>query len=254
MNNFFQIRDSKLDIQGLSTWKDELFLFLWGSMGFQLVAVPWSFVALATGWREDQMSMMVNLLAYATIFVGFVIYLFLARPGLGRIILSSFKHNGKRTARGFVETYVVYMVLVLIYTLVKTLCNVETSDNANQSSLESMKIFAVALITMTVLLAPICEELTYRVGLCSLLKRGNPWLAVIGSGVIFGLIHFDFTSIATAMNGSGNEALVNELWNLPLYMFSGFAMGFSYVKEGCFTASWSYHFFNNLVAIVSMYV
>lgn len=255
MQNVLNLKDAKLDIQSTSKWYDELILFLWGSLGLELICIPLAYLAKLTGWRSDQMSMMLNLLAYSVEFIGFVIYLFLIRPQLGRIILSSFKRkNLARTANGFFYSYVIYLILSLIFVFIKYLAHVTTSDNANQSSLVDLSIFVVAFVLMTVVLAPICEELTYRVGLCSLLKRVNPWLAVIGSGIIFGMIHFDFTTISTAISGGGNEALIKELWSIPPYIFSGVAMGFAYIREGCFTASWSYHFFNNLLSVILIYV
>lgn len=39
----------------------------------------------------------------------------------------------------------------------------------------------------------------------------------------------------------------------PPYLISGWALGFAYVKEGCFTSSWIGHFLNNLLGVIQIY-
>lgn len=111
--------------------------------------------------------------------------------------------------------------------------------NNNESSLRQIAATAPFLtFIVTAFIGPICEELTYRAGLFSLLKRVNIVLAYVVTSLIFGLIHFDFTS----------PNIVIELINLPIYAFSGFALCLTYNKLGL-TGSISAHMFNNIIAI-----
>ena len=55
---------------------------------------------------------------------------------------------------------------------------------------------------------------------------------------------FDFNNVNYAAN------LTNELLNMPLYLFAGFAFSFLYDKFGL-AASFTSHALNNLVSIIS---
>ena len=95
--------------------------------------------------------------------------------------------------------------------------------NANQAVAENLitnyPIFAVLIICI---IGPICEELTYRVGLYSFLRRINKVLAFIVSVIVFALIHFDFTA----------ESIIGELWSLPSYIVCGALLTIAYDHRG----------------------
>lgn len=68
------------------------------------------------------------------------------------------------------------------------------SDNVNQQIVvEVIKATPVASFIFIPFLGPIVEELTYRVGLYSLLRRWNKIAALVISALIFGFIHFDYS-------------------------------------------------------------
>ncbi len=250
-NIIFNFKEN--DIKSVSNWYDELILFLWGWLGMKII--PYIFLLLVQLWNFDKLQTMmtINLLTYATLFTGFIVYLFMIKPEIGNKILSSFKRNHlQRTLQGYIEYLIIYMALIIVYQLLFKYFYHGNSSNNNQSSLVDISFYKVAFVVMTVFLGPVCEELTYRIGLCSLLERKNKILAILLSGIIFGLIHFDLNSLISA--GQGNtESLINELWNLPPYLISGWALGFAYVKEGCFTSSWIGHFLNNLLGVIQIY-
>lgn len=250
-NIIFNFKEN--DIKSVSNWYDELILFLWGWLGMNII--PYIFLLLVQLWNFDELQTMmtINLLTYATLFTGFIVYLFMIKPEIGNKILSSFKRNHlQRTLQGYIEYLIIYMTLIIVYQLLFKYFYHGNSSNNNQSSLVDISFYKVAFVVMTVFLGPVCEELTYRAGLCSLLERKSKILAILLSGIIFGLIHFDLSSLISA--GQGNtESLINELWNLPPYLISGWALGFAYVKEGCFTSSWIGHFLNNLLGVIQIY-
>ena len=112
--------------------------------------------------------------------------------------------------------------------------------NSNQEIVENMignyPIFAVILICF---LGPICEELTYRVGLYSFLRRINKVLAIVVSTIVFAMIHYDFTS----------ANYIAELWSLPSYLSCGLILSLAYEHRGpaCSIAA---HMTYNAIALI----
>ena len=127
----------------------------------------------------------------------------------------------------------------LIYNSILSLANVGISDNANETSLNSMVTqFPLASLLIFAIIGPACEEITYRLGLFSLTRRVNRILAYVVTIVVFTLIHFDFTS----------KTMINELLNIPFYAFAAFVFTFLYDHFG-FASSLCAHITNNVLSI-----
>ena len=95
--------------------------------------------------------------------------------------------------------------------------------NSNQAVAESMIVnYPIIAIVLIIVLGPVCEELTYRVGLYSFLRRINKVLAIIVTTIVFALIHFDFTA----------ENYVAELLSLPSYLSCGLILAIAYEHRG----------------------
>ena len=92
------------------------------------------------------------------------------------------------------------------------------------------------------LIGPMCEELTYRVGLFGLLKRWNRIWAYVITSLVFGFIHMQF---------DGNIA--TEFILLPSYLIPGilFALAYDMYDLPC---SYTAHITNNLVAVISLVI
>ncbi|MBP5694703.1 MAG: CPBP family intramembrane metalloprotease, partial [Bacilli bacterium] len=101
-------------------------------------------------------------------------------------------------------------------------------------------VYPITCLFIFGLIGPICEEITYRVGLFSLLKRKNRALAYLVTIAVFALIHFNFSN--------DPATLLNEIINLPYYMFAAFAFSFAFDKFG-FAASATAHISNNLISL-----
>ena len=96
-------------------------------------------------------------------------------------------------------------------------------DNNNQATAELISHnYPILAGLILCLLGPICEEFTYRVGLYSLLRRINVFLAMGVTIVVFAFIHFDFTS----------NDMVSELWSLPSYFVSAIILTIAYEHRG----------------------
>ena len=122
-----------------------------------------------------------------------------------------------------------------------------TSVNTNETGINTITTaFPILSLIVFGILGPLCEEVTYRVGLfSSISQKLKPLWAYLITILIFGLIHFDFTALF-----SGNvDALIIELSNLPTYLVSGLLLCYFYTKEG-FGVSSIAHIFNNLLSLL----
>lgn len=129
------------------------------------------------------------------------------------------------------------IVLNVLYMVFK----IELSDNANESSITAiMRSFPFFSFIAFVIAGPVCEEITYRLGLFDVLGRINRYVAYGVTFLFFGLIHFDFTS----------TDLINELLNLPFYVIAGLLFCYIYEREGLAVSIYA-HITNNLVSFVS---
>lgn len=123
----------------------------------------------------------------------------------------------------------------------------DAGNNANQQSIESVvtsyPIFASFILCI---IGPICEELTYRVGLYSFLRRINKYLAIIVTTIVFAFIHLSFSS----------ETIIEELISLPSYLIAGaiFAIAYEHRGPACsITAHIVYNMFAVMIIIVNNY-
>ena len=113
----------------------------------------------------------------------------------------------------FLAGYIISLITGLFY----------NDPNTNQSIAESMILnYPIFALILVIILGPVCEELTYRVGLYSFLRRINKVLAIVVTTIIFAFIHFDFTS----------ENIIAELWSLPSYISCGLILAIAYEHRG----------------------
>ena len=110
----------------------------------------------------------------------------------------------------------------------------------NEESVRSViDLYPVASIFIIGIVGPLIEELTYRIGIFGLLRRVNIVLAYVVASLIFGFMHFDFTS--------GN--IVLEFILLPTYVLSGTIFCLAYDLFGL-PCSWTAHVTNNLFSVI----
>ena len=114
------------------------------------------------------------------------------------------------------------------------------ADNVNQTDVVSIaKSYPLIAIFIMGFIGPICEELTYRVGLYSFLRRINKYLALVVTAVVFALIHFTFDA----------DDIIEELWSFPSYLVSGVLLTLAYEQRGP-ACSITAHVCYNLIAIL----
>lgn len=226
----------------------QILLFVIGFIGFQIVGtllqVPFYLKALSDFGSDKKaiveyltsapVSMFVNAFSYCIIFTVLTI---VAKPGL-RNLFQSFKDK-KAYIAALIGMACIYGFNIA-YNIFLGALGVSASANDNQSTLNSIvKIYPIISLIVFGIMGPICEELTYRVGLFDCVKRKNRYLAYAVTIVVFTLIHFDFAS----------SNMVNELLNIPFYAAAAFAFTFIYDQYG-FAASVTAHITNNLISII----
>lgn len=140
-----------------------------------------------------------------------------------------------------------YGVLLIIFTMIVNLIfysfSQDAGDNENEQAVNSIvTLYPFLSIIVFGIIGPICEEITYRIGLFSGVKKLGRVPAYIICTIIFGLIHFSF-------DFSDKNQVINELINLPSYMVAGALLCYFYEKKGI-SASIIAHCTNNLFSVI----
>ena len=215
-------------------WYLELTLALFGLFGFQFVSLLFSFV-FYNAYTQDAVRglMLINVASYLVFFI-------LCLSLLYRYVLSLVdKFKIKMAYLYGLIGFFALMAFSISYGIVIQVLRPGTGEGSNQSAvIELVKNYPVIAIFVIGIIGPICEEVAYRIGLFTLLRRVHPVLAYVGTGVIFGLIHFDFFS----------SDLITELLYLPNYIFAGLCFSFLYERKGIAASTFA-HILNNLASI-----
>lgn len=241
--------------QKMTSWKDNLFNLLWGYVGFQILGTVISLIIAKTSLNENQMSMAANFISYSIIFVVFLIYYLIRRGGLEAIKL------GFKDGRSIINALFIFIITSLVssaYLMIMNMIFKDLTSNANQQGVDNIvTLFPVPSFFMVVLMAPICEELTYRGGIQTLIGRKNKVASIIITALIFAFIHFDWSAIlgyALKENGYTLQAIYIELINIPSYIIAGVGLGLSYQLTGNISGSMVAHSLNNFLSYLSIVI
>ncbi len=185
-------------------------------------------------------NIIVQVLAYGFTFVAIIIYLYNIAL---KDILNQFK-NLQNIASGFLYGAGLLVGTIIIGIICQTIGNLigaPVTPNENEEAINNAAL-SLPLLTclMTIIFAPVTEEIGYRFGIFGGIHQYNRWLAYIVTSLIFALIHTNFDT--------GN--FVNELLNLPSYIFAGAWLCFTYERSGSIVTSITAHMTNNLVAFL----
>ncbi len=180
--------------------------------------------------------------------INFSIYL--VAFGICLIILNKdvvkvfFKYKERRTWIYGIAYGFFLIIASALYNAFSSVAFGNVGSNNNENAINSIIAnFPVLSIIVFSFIGPFCEELGYRLGLFSLLRRYNRIIAYIIAAIIFGFIHFDFTTFGNS------DALKVELINIPSYVISGLILCYVYDKEGL-EASILAHITNNFIAVL----
>lgn len=238
-------KNDKLDpnfkkITMLSIGKQIAF-FLVGLIGFEIIGLLISYIMYVTDFADDYSDiapMLLNALVYLILFGT----LFAIANVDIKKIFSSFKKWQPYVAG--VCCFFAIVLFGITYSIILEILDIKIIGNTNQESIDTTALnFPLTSMIIFGFVGPICEELTYRVGLFSFLKRISKWLAYPVTMIVFTLIHFDF----------GAETITNELLNLPYYLSAAFLLTFTYDKFG-FAGSAFAHVLNNVISLIPVAV
>ncbi len=217
--------------KSLPIWQ-KFVLFFGGSIGLIVVSIFGSLIAKSLNLGSvEELNGAANYITYALLFLALlgVLNFNVIKVGKDRIIPNLFIGIGLGVSMIVVPIF--YQSIVAMFK--------EPSISENEAGLRSfLTIYPFWSILILGFIGPICEELTYRVGLFSLLKKRR-WLAYVVSSIVFAMMHFGFDS----------ADIVNEFINLPIYLFSGFTLAFAYDFFG-FWGSLAAHVTNNLYSVI----
>lgn len=251
---------SSLDDPGAKRFKNmlplgtfrEIALFVVGWLGFQVLGFIVSFIQIAlaqgvligAGLTGGSLSQAIQdyassvegtaFLNYATYIVLFLVLLAIISPEIRRIASTFAKW---RNVLWGLLGGIALIVVSMLWGMVVSAFDGGTSINQETvvSIVDASPLFAVVVLGF---IGPICEEITYRLGLFNLGMRIHPAVAYLLASVVFGLIHMkDFSSL-------------NEWLNFPDYLFAGLILSFVYHRFG-FEGSVAAHVLNNLIAVIS---
>ncbi|MFA5421189.1 MAG: type II CAAX endopeptidase family protein [Bacilli bacterium] len=225
----------------------QLFLFLLGWAGISVLALilNWIYELYAQAaipsleirdafLHSSETLMMKNFIIYGSLFI---IMLGLLWKDLISVA-KSFK-----TLRTIVQglSYGGLIIAATVaYNLIVMATGYSYSENQNETALVSLMLnYPVLSFAAFVIIGPIVEEFTYRLGLFSFLRRLNRPLAYVVTMLVFGVIHMSFNP----------ATIINELINLPSYIIAGVMLTYAYEKEG-FAVSTYAHITNNLVSFL----
>lgn len=162
-------------------------------------------------------------LSYGIIFIGLLALALTNRPNL---FISRFK-RWQDYLIGIAYAAVLIGLGLLIPIIMHKITGVPMSgdeiDNTNQKLARDMvRNYPIPTFFILTIIGPICEEITYRVGLFTFLKRINTVLAFIVSSLVFAAVHFNFTA----------ENMTLELIALPSYIVLGLLLTLAYQHRG----------------------
>ena len=113
------------------------------------------------------------------------------------IVFTRRKYFFSKYTRGIDYIYgLAYAItLVLVSSILGNIISIfhQVSNNVNQDAAESFTVnYPILAFFIVGIIGPVCEELTYRVGLYSFLRRINKYLALAVTCIVFAFIHFNF--------------------------------------------------------------
>jgi membrane protease YdiL (CAAX protease family) len=224
----------------------QIFVTGWlGLVGFGLLlSIIFSFVASIRLNQPEYLlyinsNIFLTYINFSTYFLIFSILLILIKDHWLSLFKTFFDAN--QILKGLSYGFLVLSVNIFIG-LIYDFFKLQPTDNNNQTLITNLVLETPVLSFITfVFLGPIVEEFTYRLGLFSVIHERNKILSYLVTVLVFGFIHFDFTS----------ADLFNELLNMPFYLTAGLMFCFIFVKENFAVVTYA-HITNNLISILSI--
>ena len=213
-------------------WK-RIVLFIIGLAGLFLISFIVAFPVVMFAPEEYQ-DPIINIATYCILVVALFSIIFIDIP---KQIATFKKWQNYLIGLAFGVGIILFDIF---YTTILVNTYPDYSIGGNEEAVRGIiDLLPISSVIVLGIIGPICEELTYRVGLFGALNKLNKVLAYIVSTLVFAAIHFRFNA----------PNIYVELANLPAYLVSGVLLAIAYDKWN-FTASMTAHITNNLYAII----
>lgn len=159
--------------------------------------------------------------------------------------LYDFKSNMVYTLlKGYGLMFLFSLVALSITSIIGTVFDYTPQESINQEGVYQALTSNIGflMIFVTVIFAPIVEELVFRKAIFSLFKNAS--IALVSSSLLFGLIHV-----------VSEPDILGFIVNLITYSASGFALGYIYIKNNHnIYSSILIHAFYNAIAVLLMFL
>ena len=232
-------------------WYFQLIFFGVGWLGLQIIATATEILALfITKVPLEELTKRVDIVGP----IEFITYFILLAAMVLLLFLSKSYKSFPRIFKDW-KTYVfglagLGMIYVASYIWELISQGFVNETSSNQSLVRDITIAYPALsIIFFCFVGPLCEELTYRVGLFGLMRRVNRVAAYFVAIFFFAFVHFDISSILVIFTKQDVSFFIKELWNFPSYLIGAAVLVFVYDFWG-FGASSFTHVLNNLIGIL----
>lgn len=217
-------------------FKTKLILFLIGFAyaGFLVIQLVWGFIFSFIKDKEVTYPVVVVTITYLSMFGAFVYF---------GIKNKKYFINKLKDPTKYLYGLICGLITIGIEMIIAYIINVlfPSDINANQKAVESyITAYPTLMFFITVVIGPLCEEITYRVGLFELLKEKNETMALIVSSLIFAFIHISFT----------DTTVIAEVTAFPIYLCIGLCLTYGYKKYGL-PCSYIAHLSLNLISFLA---
>ena len=161
-------------------------------------------------------------------------------------IIKAFHLPNKKDLKVIIYTLLAMFAFSYIYNIILVMLNLNVSDGNTNQQLVNEMILGIPILAFVIMIivAPLNEEITYRYFIFGGLRKINRKLAIVVSGFVFMLAH----AMAGLLSKDAN--ILNELIQLPPYLFSGMALAYANDKTSNLGVSLSIHVLNNLISFI----
>lgn len=172
------------------------------------------------------------------------IYLILYQMGITITIIYIYKKDFIPNLKEFIKNNITYfkkyikywflmLILMILSNLIVTLFTSSNIANNQEIIVETLKVSPIYTFIVTVLIAPILEELVFRLSFRKIFRHTNI-LFIFFSGLIFGGMHV-----------IGSFDSVSDLLFIIPYSIPGFIFAYVYTKSKNILVPISLHFIHN---------
>lgn len=125
---------------------------------------------------------------------------------------------------------------------------IDTNNNQNVI-IDMTAVAPVLVVLLSCVLAPITEEVAFRLSLFGTLHKVNRYLAYAICIIVFSLIHSSFFR-----EGMTSADYINELVSLPAYAIGAFFLCRAYEKNGSIATSMVAHSLYNAISMIQIFI